>query len=185
MRITIVTGFFLPVPAVSGGATEKIWLLRPWRGSSPRQGHAGDLHLAPAGPAWRPRRPPTAFATSAWRASSHTHRLLGEPPATTSSGSFQRGARPPRLADVIICNTVTLPVWLGRIRPSAGKVAVMIGRAPKGQARFYGGVARIYAPSSFVARRITAKPASQRIVVTGYPIDCFCTPDPHGSRRRH
>ena len=26
MKITIVMGFFLPVPALAGGATEKIWL---------------------------------------------------------------------------------------------------------------------------------------------------------------
>ena len=78
-------------------------------------------------------------------------------------------ALPP--GDAVICNTVTLPVWLRRFRPSAGKVAVMLGRTPKGQVRFYRNVARFYAPSRFVARRITPGWASARTLITGYPID--------------
>lgn len=73
--------------------------------------------------------------------------------------------------DVVICNTISLPIWLHRLKPSAGKVAVMVGRVPKGQDRLYGGVARIYAPSSFVAGRIRSKRASEKTRVTGYPID--------------
>jgi glycosyltransferase involved in cell wall biosynthesis len=78
-------------------------------------------------------------------------------------------ALPP--GDVVICNTVTLPAWLPRVKPAAGKVAVMIGRAPKGQVGFYGAVARIYAPSAYVARQIASKRASARTRVKGYAID--------------
>jgi glycosyltransferase involved in cell wall biosynthesis len=82
-----------------------------------------------------------------------------------------RVARALPAGDVVICNTITLPAWLHRIRPTAGKVAVMIGRTPKGQVRFYGGVERIYAPSTFLARQISSNPASKRTKVIGYPID--------------
>jgi glycosyltransferase involved in cell wall biosynthesis len=73
--------------------------------------------------------------------------------------------------DIVICNAVTLPVWLRLIKPSAGRVAVMIGRLPKGQVAFYRGVDRIYAPSASVAAEITAGWASERTRTIGYPID--------------
>jgi glycosyltransferase involved in cell wall biosynthesis len=73
--------------------------------------------------------------------------------------------------DVVICNSVTLPIWLNRLRPTAGTVAVMMGRAPKGQISFYRGVARIYAPSTYVASQIKARWAFNRTRVIGYPID--------------
>jgi len=82
-----------------------------------------------------------------------------------------RAARVLPKGDIVICNTITLPVWLRRIKPEAGKVSVMIGRGPKGQVRFYGGVARIYAPSSYLAGQISSAWASGRTRVIGYPID--------------
>jgi glycosyltransferase involved in cell wall biosynthesis len=47
----------------------------------------------------------------------------------------------------------------------------MIGRSPKGQVRFYRGVARIYAPSTFVASQLASEWARARTRVIGYPID--------------
>jgi glycosyltransferase involved in cell wall biosynthesis len=82
-----------------------------------------------------------------------------------------RVARALPVGDVVICNTITLPAWLHRVKPSSGKVAVMIGRTPKGQVGFYAGVDRIYAPSTFLAQQITSRVASRRTKVIGYPID--------------
>lgn len=73
--------------------------------------------------------------------------------------------------DALICNTITLPIWIRRIKPLVGKVAVMIGRTPKGQVLFYRGVDRIYAPSTFVERQISPSSALNRTRVIGYPID--------------
>jgi glycosyltransferase involved in cell wall biosynthesis len=73
--------------------------------------------------------------------------------------------------DVVICNTVSLPAWLHGVKPSAGRVCVMIGRAPKGQVKFYRDVARIYAPSTFIAHQMNAKWAAERTRVIGYPIE--------------
>jgi glycosyltransferase involved in cell wall biosynthesis len=166
VKITIVTGFFLPVPAVSGGSTEKSWhglaglfasaghsvtfVSRSWPGLAPAETVAGVKHIRLPG-----------FA--------HTRLLALNLALDLIWGVRVARALPP--GDVVICNTVTLPAWLHRVKPRAGRVSVMIGRAPRGQIRFYGGVARIYAPSTFVAGQIASKEASARTRVIGYPID--------------
>ncbi len=166
MRIAIVAGFFLPVPAVSGGATEKTWtglsrlfaaaghsvtlISRRWPGQKDAETIDGVTHVRIPGFDHTRHLPLNLLLDSVWGL---------------------RVARALPVGDVVICNTITLPVWLRRARPSAGLVAVMIGRTPKGQSRFYGAVARIYAPSTFVARRIAPAPGGNRTVVTGYPID--------------
>ena len=166
MRISIVTGFFLPVPAVSGGATEKIWfglarifaaaghsvtfISRSWPGLAPSETVDGIRHVRLQGFNHTKRLPVNLLLDLIWGL---------------------RVARSLPAGDIVICNTITLPAWLPRLKPSAGKVVVMIGRVPKGQAAFYGGVARIYAPSTFVAKRIGSSRMTQRTIVTGYPID--------------
>ncbi len=166
MRITIVTGFFLPVPAVVGGSTEKIWyglakifasaghsvtfVSRSWPGLARMEMEGGIRHIRLPG-------------------FDHTRLLAMNLMLDLIWGFRVARALPP--GDVVICNTVTLPVWLHRLKPSAGLVSVMIGRSPKGQIGLYGGVARLFAPSTSVAGRITSKRASTRIRVTGYPID--------------
>src|SRR5664279_1777036 len=56
-------------------------------------------------------------------------------------------------ADVVVCNTVSLPVWLHAVKPGAGRVAVVLGRMPKGQTRWYGRVDRLLATSEAVAAK--------------------------------
>ncbi len=166
MKITIVTGFFLPVPAVRGGSTEKTWhglatlfaaaghsvtfISRSWPGQAPAETSAGVRHIRLPGFDHARRLPRNLLLDFIWGV---------------------RVARALPAGDIVICNTVTLPVWLRLVRPAAGRVAVMMGRSPKGQVRFYGGVARIYAPSSFVAGQIASARASERTRVIGYPID--------------
>jgi len=166
LRITIVTGFFLPVPAVKGGATEKIWfglakkfaaeghsvtfVSRSWPGVPDRETQAGIAHLRVKG-------------------FDHTRYLI-----LNLILDFFWGVRVYAVlpnADAVICNTIALPVWLKRMKPLAGAVCVMIGRAPKGQVLFYGSVDRIYVPSSSIAAQIRPKSAALRTQVTGYPID--------------
>ena len=166
MKITIVTGFFLPVPAIRGGATEKIWLglaktfvasghsvtfiSRRWPGVPDNEIRDGITHQRVTG-------------------FNHSRKL-----AVNLLLDFIWGLRVSRVlprADATICNTIAMPVWLKFLRPSAGAVCVMIGRRPKGQVPFYRGVARIYVPSSSVAAEIISDSISKRVRVTGYPID--------------
>ena len=168
MRIAIVTGFFLPVPPVRGGSTEKIWyrlaqefaaaghevtlLSRTWPGFAAREREAGVLH----------RRLPGA---------DHTRSRL-----RNLWLDFRWGLRVARAlpaGDVVICNTVFLPVWLGRFKPSAGRVVAVVARMPKGRGRAYGGVDLALVLGAAVAEKLRAENPrlAARIALFPYPID--------------
>jgi glycosyltransferase involved in cell wall biosynthesis len=166
VRISIVTGFFLPVPALQGGATERSWeglarifaaaghtvtfISRRWPGLPDSELRDGVAHLRLPGFDHSRRLPVNLLRDLRW-------------------GMRVARSLPP--ADLVICNTVTLPAWLPWLRPSAGRVATMIGRVPKGQVPFYGRVRRIYVPSSGLAGQITSERARRITRVIGYPID--------------
>ena len=168
MRITIVNGFFLPVPPVGGGSTEKTWynlgrlfaarghkvlsLSRSWPGFPDEESLAGVRHLRLPG-----------YSHSA---------KLGRNLVRDFMWSWRVFRSLPQ-ADFVICNAVTLPIWLGRLKPSAGRVVVMCGRMPKGQYRHYSRLARILAPSEVVREHVlTENPALEPVIRTiGYPID--------------
>lgn len=148
MKITIVMGFFLPVPPLAGGATEKIWhrlgqllatkghevtiVSRRWPGLPD---HATDGRL-------------TYLRLPGMRHS----RFL---PLNLLLDLFWglRVIRALPSADIVVCNTVSLPVFLRRLKPRAGRVAVVLGRMPKGQCRAYNRVDCILATSTAVAQR--------------------------------
>lgn len=146
MKITIVMGFFLPVPALAGGATEKIWhrlgelmageghdvtiVSRRWKGLPDRETIGRLTHLRLPG-------------------MNHTRWLPTNLALDFIWGLRVMRALPP--ADVVVCNTVSLPVYLRRLKPAAGRVAVVLGRMPKGQNRFYGAADLLLATSTAVA----------------------------------
>lgn len=161
-----MTSFFLPVPAVRGGASEKAWyglakifaseghsvtlVSRGWPNLASLETDAGVRHIRIPG-----------FDHSGHLAINLILDLIWG----------IRVARALPAGDAIICNSVTLPIWLRLLGPPCGKVAVMMGRSPRGQVSLYRGVARIYAPSTFVAKMIKPAWASERTRVIGYPID--------------
>jgi glycosyltransferase involved in cell wall biosynthesis len=152
MRITLVMGFFLPVPPLAGGATEKIWFQLGARMAA--AGHAVTLvsrqwpglpDLETSGHLTHLRVPGMA----------HTASLASNLVLDLIWGLRVLRRLPP--GDVVVCNTVSLPVYLRRLRPSAGRVAVVLGRMPKGQVRIYGGVDLVLATSPTVAERALAE----------------------------
>jgi glycosyltransferase involved in cell wall biosynthesis len=168
MRITIVSGFFLPMPPVSGGATEKSWfnlarefaaqghavtiISRRWPDFSDEETAGGIRHVRLPGWDHRQSLPLNLLLDFWW-----SWRVFFALPE----------------ADIVVVNAVALPVWLGRLKPRAGRVVIMTGRMPKGQYRRYRDVARVLAASSFVHERVVAEnpglaPVSR---VWGYPID--------------
>lgn len=168
MRITIVTGFFLPVPPVRGGSTEKIWyrLAQVFAAA----GHEVTL-ISRAWPGFAARE--TAEGVRHWRlpGADHTRSRL-----RNLWLDFRWGLRVARAlpaADVVICNTVLLPVWLGRVKPSAGRVVAVVARMPKGHGRGYGAVALALALGQAVADRLQAENPrlAPRIALFPYPID--------------
>ncbi|MFI5335195.1 MAG: glycosyltransferase family 4 protein [Opitutales bacterium] len=168
MRLTIVNGFFLPVPPVSGGSTEKTWhalgrafaarghevvsISRRWSGFPREETEAGVRHLRLPGFDHQAKLSRNLFRDFRW--SWRVFRAL--PPA-----------------DIVVCHAVTLPVWLGFLKPAAGRVVVMTGRMPKGQYRYYSHLTRVLAPSELVRERVLAEnPALAPLIrTTGYPID--------------
>lgn len=177
MRITIINGFFLPVPPLSGGSTEKTWfqlgrefaarghrvvsLSRTWRGFPEQETIDGVEHIRLPGQDHQSQLWKNLLLDLAW-----SWRIYRELPP----------------ADIVVCNAVALPMWLGRWKPAAGRVVVMCGRMPKGQYRRYRSLARVLAPSGLVRDRVVAENPSLADVVrvTGYPINHaqLATPQP-------
>lgn len=168
MRISIVSGFFLPVPAVQGGATEKAWTRLAEEFS--RAGH--DVTLVSR--SW-PDFPQQEFrnGVSHVRVKGYSHsRSLG----FNLLKDFLWGVRaalalPP--ADIVVLNTVSLPVWLGALKPSAGKVVLTTGRIPKGQFRLYRKIALVIVNSQIVQQKLLSENVTLKPVckIYGFPID--------------
>jgi glycosyltransferase involved in cell wall biosynthesis len=168
VRLNIITGFFLPVPPLRGGATEKVWAELAKRFAA--QGH----HVTFVSRAW------PGLAGQEQVDGVHHLRLPGHDHTSSLAHNlwldFRWGLRVARhlpAAEVTICNTVSLPIWLRRIRPSAGRVAAVVARMPKGQGLFYGKVDRIYALSAAVQKSLVAEDhrLAERIRYFPFPID--------------
>ncbi len=168
MKITIVTGFFLPVPPVLGGATEKIWhrLAREFAAA----GHDVTF-VSRTWPGFATRETVEGVTHRRVRGADHTRFL-----PLNLWHDFWWGVRVSRVlppADVVICNSPTLPAWLGRIRPAVGRVVAVVARMPKGQGRVYRHVDLILALSEAVATSLREEnPAlAARIAPFPFPID--------------
>jgi len=168
LKITIVMGFFLPVPPAMGGAVEKSWhglarefarlghevtvISRRWADWPDQERLAGVQHLRLQGYDHSSNLLLNLFRDLCW--SLRVQRQLPK-------------------ADIIVLNTISLACWLGLFRPRAGKIVAMPGRVPKGQFRFYQRIARVLAPSAIVRDAvIRERPSfSNQVRITGYPID--------------
>lgn len=181
MRVNIVTGFFLPVPPLAGGSTEKAWhglafdlanrghavtvISRTWAGlpDSEVSGNLRHLRL---------------------RGSDHTGSLPRNLWLDLRWGLRVRAKLP--AADVTICNTVSLPVLLGLRRHPGGKVAAVMARMPKGHGKFYGKSDRIYALSTAVIQRLIAEnqQIAPQVRLLPYPIDWGRLDNVRAARKR-
>lgn len=179
MRITIVSGFFLPVPPVSGGATEKSWyqLGRIFA----TRGHAVTI-VSRRWPDWANKEVVDGIRYVRLPGANHRHRIWLNLLLDFIWSWRVFFALPP--ADIVVVNTVALPIWLGLLKPRAGRIVLMTGRMPKGQYRFYRNIARVLVPSSIVRERVAAEnPGLQPVLrVQGYPIDWTLLSQPVNSR---
>lgn len=169
MRITIVGGFFLPIPPTQGGAMEKMW----WRIARhyARRGHQVTLLS---------RRMPGASADETvegvrlLRLPGFNHRLrLWQNLLLDAVWGWRMLAALPE-ADILITNTVALPVVVRQWRARAGLLVVNLNRFPKGQIRWYGRASRIQAASSSIAAAAVrqAPRLAGRIRHVPNPVDC-------------
>ena len=168
MKITIVTGFFLPVPPVMGGATEKIW--HRLAAEFAAAGHAVTF-ISRTWPGFAEREVVEGVTYIRLRGANHTRWL-----PLNLWHDFWWGVRVARAlppADVVICNSPTLPAWLARVKSSAGRVVAVVARMPKGQGRAYGSVSLVLALSEEVAARLRVENPrlAPRIAAFPFPID--------------
>ncbi len=175
MRITIVMGFFLPVPPVAGGATEKSWHELARRFVA--QGHQVTMISRRWADWYYAETDADGIRHLRLRGHDHT-RARWRNLLLDYLWSRRVFAALPE-ADIVVVHAVTLPLWLGRKKPAAGKVVLMTGRMPKGQYRRYRHIARVIAPSSFVREKVIAEnpELASATRVYGYPIDATLLAD--------
>ena len=165
MKITILQGAFLPVPAIRGGAIEKAWerlgkefvklghqvthISRLCDGLPEEEEIEGVHHIRIDG----------ADAVD----NSIKLKLLEFPYVWKARKSLPQ-------ADVL----VTHAFWAPLLFPADlfGKIYVHVGRYPKGQFKFYGKAKRLQAPSSFVAEAVKSEVpgAKDRVSLVPYPL---------------
>lgn len=168
MKITIVGGFFLPLPAAAGGATEKTWdrLSRIFA----RLGHDVTV-VSRSWPTLSPSMEDPAVTYLHLPGATHSASLLLN--LLKDLWWSWRVQRSLPAADIVIVNAVSLPVWLRRFKPQAGKLVIMTGRVPKGQFRLYHDVALAIAASTPVLQLVEQENPCVAAVgqVYGYPVD--------------
>ena len=165
MKITILQGAFLPVPAIRGGAIEKAWerlgrefvklghqvthISRLCDGLPKEEEIEGVHHIRIEG---------TDAVDNSIKL-----KLLEFPYVWRARKSLPQ-------ADVL----VTHAFWAPLLFPANlfGKLYVHVGRYPKGQFKFYGKAKRLQAPSSFVAEAVKGEVpgAKDRVSVVPYPL---------------
>lgn len=168
MRITIVCGFHLPVPAVAGGAVEKMW----WRLARryAQRGHDVTL-ISRRWVDWPADETIDGVRFLRVPGADHRRRLWQNLLLDALWG--RRVLRVLPEADILITNTIFLPIYVRQLRPRAGRLVVNLNRFPKGQVRWYRRAARIQAASGIIARaaKLQAPRLADRIRVCPNPID--------------
>lgn len=172
MRITIVLGPFLPVPAVLGGAVEKVNLLLA--GAYRAAGH--DVTIVSRRFGSFPHEEIVDGVRYIRIPSFDAARSLTLNLFLTVCYALRVARRLPP-SDITVANAFLLPLVLPRRR--AGKIYVHVARFPKHQMRLYARADRLQAISQAVADAIVeqAPGLADRVVTIGYPVpDAYFVP---------
>ncbi len=164
MRITIVQGPFLPVPALRGGAVEKMWV--ELGAEFAARGHEV-THVS--------RLCDGLAAEEVTRGVRHWRVMGADRPRSTARSLAldffyaRRAVRRAPDADVTVTNSFWAPLLL---RARHGAAYVDVQRMPKGQMRLYRRAARLRANSSAVSAAILAElpDAAARVRVIPNPL---------------
>ena len=162
MKITIVQGAFFPVPAVMGGAVEKVWhalskefcghghevthISRQFPGMPSREVVDGVRHIRVSG-----FDAPASLVYLKVLDLIYSLRVLWQLPP----------------ADILVTNTFWLPILVRDRR--LGRIYVHVARYPKGQMRMYGRVARLQTVTRAVANAIELEVPRLRSLVRVIP----------------
>src|SRR4029077_12476654 len=175
MRITIITGPWLPVPALKGGSVSRMW-----DGLSEQFAAAGHEVIVVA------RRYPEQPLKESRKGVTYT-RVGGASQGRSiyldlvKDFFYATGVLPrfPR-TDILVTNDFWLPILAGWFRPNGGLIVVSANRFPKGQYRFYNRVARVIAASKAIEKAVCeqAPAIAERVRCIPNPFDTrtFSTP---------
>ena len=179
MKITLVHGFFLPIPPVAGGAMEKIW----WRLAREFavRGHEV-VSISRRWPGFPDRE--TSHGVHLLRRPGHDHSRHLPINLLLDSLWSLRALRHLPAADILVSNNVALPALAPRLAPRVGRLVANLNRYPKGQLRTWGRVARIQAASAAIAAAAArqAPALASRIRLTPNPVDLSLF-EPHARHR--
>lgn len=179
MKISILTGPWLPVPTVRGGGAQKIWHGLALEMS--RQGHDVTL-VARSFPGQAPAEVIEGVRYLRSRGFSQG-RFVGFDLAKDLVYALNVVPRLP-VADILVTNDFWVPLLAARFRRTAGAVVVSAGRFPKGQYRLYRRAARIVANSRAVREAIVAEQpvldARTVLIPNPVPLELF---EPRTARR--
>lgn len=151
LQITILQGAFLPVPAIMGGALEKIWDVLGSEFS--RLGHKV-THISrrhPQLPNAEVRHGVQHYRVSSF---SMPRNMVLAKMCDLIYTLRARQALP--AGDILVTNTFWAPIVLKRVR-NVGALVVSVHRMPRGQMRWYRHAARWHTVSSAVSKAILAE----------------------------
>lgn len=168
MKITIATGPIFPVPAVRGGAVQRLWegLAREFV----KRGHAVTIFARefPGQPQEETVDGIRYVRRGGYEQSTSIKRDLVQ--CLIYALKVARHVPP---GDVVVTNDFWIPAVLPWLKPSAGKVVVNANRFPKKQYWLYGKAAAFAAASAVVARTIKEQQpaAASKIAVVPNCVD--------------
>jgi glycosyltransferase involved in cell wall biosynthesis len=181
MRISIVTGPWLPVPALQGGSVPRMW--HGLAEEFARRGH--DVVLMPRVSPDQPK--------SELRNGVRYERVGGFAQGRSTYLDLAKDLvyavqvlRHLPAADILVLNDFWLPVLTGWFSRGTGLTVVSANRFPKGQYRFYPHVARVIAASRAIKKAIIEQtPAiASRVRCIPNPLDTSQFVPPSTSRKK-
>jgi glycosyltransferase involved in cell wall biosynthesis len=181
MRITICTGPTYPVPAVRGGAVQRLWagLAREFV----TRGHAVTV-FAKAYPGQAEAEVVEGVRFLRWGGYEQTTSIARD--LVRCLVYALRAAPRVPCGDVVVTNDFWMPVVLPRLRPSAGRVVASINRFPKKQFMLYGGCAAVSPVSESVAAGIRSQTPwlAERVFVVPNCVDAAFLDTPEAGESR-
>lgn len=174
MRITIVHGFFLPIPPLAGGAMEKIW----WRLAHEFAARGHDvLSISRRWPGLSEKETRESVRILRLPGGDHSRRLSVNLLLDALWSLRVTRRLPP--ADILVSNNVALPALAPFLAPQAGRVVANLNRYPKGQLRTWRRIARLQAASPAIAQAAIAQAPllAPLVKITPNPVDLSLFPD--------
>lgn len=168
MKISIVTGPWLPVPPLQGGAIPRLW--QGLAEQFAAKGHQVTM-LCRSYPG-QPQQEMINGVSYVRHSGFPQSRSIGLDLLKDLAYALVMVPILPR-ADILVINDFWLPVFAAALRPDAGRIVINAARFPKGQYYLYRGVTRIAATSRAIQEAIANQyPAlTSRIQVIPNPID--------------